>query len=103
MEGIVPVSDTTTPTWRDTTGQQTARQQSLASSSSDGSDGSNSDSEISVGSNEDAARYTNQELHDARGLGKLKHISTNTLMNSLLRKTTKKNTWIFVVDTSSRM
>lgn len=94
MDGIVPVSDDTTPTWRGTTGQQ------IIANSSGGSD---DDSSISVGSGEDAARYTNQELHDAKGLNKVRHISTGSVMNSLLRKTTKKNTWIFAADTSFRM
>ncbi|KAG9642901.1 hypothetical protein KCU84_g14357, partial [Aureobasidium melanogenum] len=66
MEGIVPITDNTTPTWRNTTG----RQELFASSS-----GSESDSDISVGSSEDASRYVNQELHDAKGLSKLKHLS----------------------------
>ena len=47
MDGIVPVSDTTTPTWRSTTGQQ------FPSGSSNDPD---SASDISVGSNEDAVR-----------------------------------------------
>lgn len=76
MEGIVPITDDTTPTWRNTTGRQ-----ELSASSS----GSESDSDISVGSGEDASRYVNQELHDAKGLSKLKHLSTNTIMNNLLR------------------
>ncbi|CAD0113166.1 unnamed protein product [Aureobasidium uvarum] len=94
MEGIVPITDDTTPTWRNTTGRQ-----QLSESSS----GSDSDSDVSVGSSEDASRYVNQELHDAKGLSKLKHLSTNTIMNNLLRKTTKKNTWIFVCDTQLRI
>lgn len=94
MDGIVPISDNKAPTWRETTGQQ-----NLPDSSSE----SENDSDISVGSDEDAARYTNQELHDAKGLSKVKHLSAGTLMNSLLRKTTKKNTWIFAVDTSFRI
>lgn len=94
MEGIVPIDDDTTPTWRNTSGRQ-----ELAAPSSD----SDSDSDISVGSGEDASRYVNQELHDAKGLSKLKHLSANTIMNDLLRKTTKKNTWIFVADTSFRL
>ncbi|THZ08253.1 hypothetical protein D6C95_01696 [Aureobasidium pullulans] len=76
MEGIVPIDDDTTPTWRNTSGRQ-----ELAASSSD----SDSDSDISVGSGEDASRYVNQELHDAKGLSKLKHLSANTIMNDLLR------------------
>lgn len=76
MEGIVPADDQTTPTWRNTSG----RQEVSASSS-----GSDSDSGISVGSGEDASRYVNQELHEAKGLSKLKHLSANTVMNNLLR------------------
>ncbi|TIA64889.1 hypothetical protein D6C77_01102 [Aureobasidium pullulans] len=76
MEGIVPIDDDTTPTWRNTSGRQ-----ELAAPSSD----SDSDSDISVGSGEDASRYVNQELHDAKGLSKLKHLSANTIMNDLLR------------------
>lgn len=91
LAGIVPVSDKKTPTWQETTGRQ---------STIDSPDDSESSSGISVDSSEDAARYTNQELHDANGLRKLKHISASTVRNSLLRKTTKKNTWIFIADTS---
>jgi hypothetical protein len=76
MDGIVPITDKTTPTWRNTPG----RQQFPASSSDE-----ESDSDISVGSGEDASRYVNQELHDAKGLSKLKHLSANTIMNDLLR------------------
>ncbi|KAI4719154.1 hypothetical protein E4T48_04659 [Aureobasidium sp. EXF-10727] len=94
MEGIVPITDDTTPTWRNTTGR---------SQLSESSSGEDSDSDISVGSGEDASRYVNQELHDAKGLSKLKHLSTNTIMNNLLRKTTKANTWIFVCDSSFRI
>jgi hypothetical protein len=76
MEGIVPITDNTTPIWRNTSGRQ-----KLPASLS----GSESDSDISVGSSEDASRYVNQELHDAKGLSKLKHLSANTIMNDLLR------------------
>ena len=75
MEGIVPADDHTTPTWRNTSGRQ-----DFSGSSS----GSDSCSDISVGSGEDASRYVNQELHEAKGLGKLKHLSANALMNDLL-------------------
>jgi hypothetical protein len=77
MDGIVPIDDHTTPTWRNTTGRP--EQETVPSRDSD------SDSDISTGSGEDASRYVNQELHDAKGLGKLNHLSTNTIMNNLLR------------------
>lgn len=95
VDGIVPVDDKT-PTWRAvTTGV-------APEPSPPGSDDS-SLSGISTGSHEDAAKYTNDELHDAKGLAKFNHISVDTLMNHMLRKTTKKNTWIFVADTSFRL
>lgn len=64
---------------------------------------SSSISGISTGSQEDSSKYTNTELHDAKGLAKLNHMSVDAIANHMLRKTTKKNTWIFVADTSFRM
>ncbi len=45
----------------------------------------------------------NTELHDANGLNKVNHVNVDALKNHMLRKTTKKNTWIFVADTSFRL
>lgn len=99
IDGVVPVDDKT-PTWREvTTGE--APQPSLPDS--DGDSDSDSVSGISTGSNEAADKYTNDELRNAKGLAKLKHVSTNAVTNHMLRKTTKKNTWIFVADTSFRL
>lgn len=94
MDGIVPLSDYTTPTWRDSPGRQV-----VEDSSSDGE----TESDISVGSNEDAYSYTDQDLHEAKGLQKLKNVSGGSVLNGLMRKTTKKNTWIFATDTSFRL
>jgi hypothetical protein len=101
INGIVHFDDPT-PTWREVTtgvkdplpppGDSDSEAASLSSLSS-----------IGTGKQEDSSKYTNNELHDAKGLAKLNHISTNSLMNHLLRKTTKKNTWIFVADTSMRL
>lgn len=97
VNGIVPVEDAT-PTWREvTTG--VAPEPSPSSDEEEWDSGS----AISTGSQEDASNYTNQELHDAKGLNKLNHLSVDTLMNRLMRKTTSKNTWIFVADTSFRL
>ncbi|KAK4550212.1 hypothetical protein LTR36_003179 [Oleoguttula mirabilis] len=93
INGIVPMDDKT-PSWREVT---TGEKNPPSPPSSD------DESMISTGSQEDANKYTNQELHDAKGLAKLNHLSVDTLMNHLLRKTTKKNTWIFVADTSFRL
>ncbi|KAF7519070.1 hypothetical protein G7054_g13225 [Neopestalotiopsis clavispora] len=50
-----------------------------------------------------AAKYANPSLDDAKGFKKVKHVSAATIFNKLLRKSVKKNTWIFVADTSFRL
>lgn len=101
INGIVHFDDPT-PTWREvTTG---VKEQPAPPSDSDSDAASlSSMSSIGTGKQEDSSKYTNNELHDARGLAKLNHINANSLMNHLLRKTTKKNTWIFVADTNMRL
>ncbi|KAK4565560.1 hypothetical protein LTR86_004177 [Recurvomyces mirabilis] len=95
VNGIVPVDDPT-PTWREvTTG--------VAAEPTPSDDEDSDLSSIGGGSQEDESKYTNEELHNAKGLGKLNHLSVDTVKNHLLRKTTKKNTWIFVADTSMRL
>ena len=95
IDGIVPVDDKT-PTWREvTTG--------VAPTSSPDASDSDSISGTSTGSHEDTSKYVNTELHDAKGLAKLSHVNTDAVVNHLLRKTTKKNSWIFVADTSFRL
>lgn len=101
IDGIVPFDDPT-PTWREVTTGVKEPPPHPADSDSDSASLS-SLSSIGTGAQEDSSKYTNDELHDAKGLAKLNHLSTNSLMNHLLRKTTKKNTWIFVADTSMRM
>lgn len=100
IDGIVPVSSDT-PTWRQvTTGEAEIGN---PNDDEDYSDDGTSFSGMSTGSHEDTSKYTNNELHDAKGLAKLNHLSANAIMNNMLRKTTKKNTWIFVADTSFRL
>lgn len=96
IDGIVHSSEDK-PTWREvTTGEKPEPRDTSSDSSSIASN-------ISTGSHEDASKYANEEFHDAKGLSKLNHVSVDALMNHLLRKTTKKNTWIFVADTSFRL
>lgn len=101
IDGIVPIDDPT-PTWREVT---TGVKDPLPPPDDSDSDAASlsSLSSIGTGKQEDSSKYTNDELHDAKGLAKLSHLSTNSVMNHLLRKTTKKNTWIFVADTSMRI
>lgn len=94
VRGIVHENENV-PTWREvTTGEKQEPHDSDTSSLSSG---------ISTGSVENSSKYANEEFHDAKGFSKLNHLSVDTLMNHLLRKTTKKNTWIFVADTSFRL
>ena len=100
IDGIVP-ADSDKPTWREV---EQGSPDDSDSATSDGDDLSDSSiTDISAGSQEDDDHYTNHKLRDAKGLSKLKYISAGALMNRMLRKTTKKNTWIFVCDTSCRM
>ncbi|KLU88128.1 IQ calmodulin-binding domain-containing protein [Magnaporthiopsis poae ATCC 64411] len=50
-----------------------------------------------------AAKYATPGLDKAKGLQKVRHVSAATIFNKLLRKSVKKNTWIFVADTSFRL
>lgn len=94
IDGIVPMDDET-PTWREVTTGIAPKPTALSDTSSL--------SGLSSGSEEDATKYVNADFHDAKGLAKVKHLNADALTNHMLRKTTKKNTWIFVVDTSFRM
>ncbi|ROV88805.1 hypothetical protein VSDG_08975 [Cytospora chrysosperma] len=50
-----------------------------------------------------AAKYASPGFTDAKGVKKITHISASTIFNTLLRKSVRKNTWIFVADTSFRL
>lgn len=70
IDGVVPVDDKT-PTWR----QVTTGEADMPNPDDDNdSDSGTSYSGMSTGSHEDRSKYTNQELHDAKGLAKLNHI-----------------------------
>ncbi|KAK5131399.1 hypothetical protein LTR08_000935 [Meristemomyces frigidus] len=98
VDGIVAADDNT-PSWRDvTTGSASARP--LSPPSSDADSDSDSDSSALSAHGQHASKYTSQDL---RGVAKPTHLSVDTLMNHLLRKTTRNHTWIFVADTSFRL
>lgn len=50
-----------------------------------------------------AAKYADPSFDSAKGVKKIRHVSAATIFNKLLRKTVRKNTWIFVADTSFRL
>ncbi|EGX89403.1 IQ calmodulin-binding protein [Cordyceps militaris CM01] len=91
IHGIVPVDDTT-PAFKPAANP-------LA-------DNSDSDSDSSCESRREADRatkYATPEFDNALGVKKIHHLSTATIINKLLRKSVRKNCWIFVADTNFRL
>lgn len=83
VNGIVP-NDDGTPAY------------SRASSSSSSS--SSASSILSTGSANDpeGEHYVNHDLENAKGVKKIKHVSAAAVLNHLLRRSVKPNSWIFV-------
>lgn len=78
----------------------THRGPSSSSSSHSSSSMSSRESELEAAM---AAKYANPDFDSAKGVKKFQHVSAATIFNKLLRKTVRKNTWIFVADTSFRL
>lgn len=95
IHGIVP-SDDPTPEYAPVSENQTALLGD-SSTESDASSRSSSSSASSVrsGRYRDASRSSGKKLSH--------HLSGATILDKLLRKTVRKNTWIFVADTSFRL
>ncbi|KAI9662496.1 MAG: hypothetical protein M1821_008663 [Bathelium mastoideum] len=96
VHGIVDKDDST-PTYREANG--TAYLDHHDSSDEEDTD---SDDGSSIASHE-GDHYVNRDLKEAKGLKKVQHVSASTIMNHLLRKSVKPNSWIFVADTSFRL
>ncbi|TID06493.1 IQ domain-containing protein IQM6 [Colletotrichum higginsianum] len=97
VHGIVPADDPT-PAW--------SQNNPPPPPPDAGNDDDDSRSESSVESAleaDRAAKYATPDLDGATGVRKVSHISAATVFNKLLRKSVKKNTWIFVADTSFRL
>lgn len=86
VNGIVPKDDDT-PAYK-----PGGRLGSLSSSSSSSSSDSGEHSDV------EGAHYVNEDLDNAKGLSKLKHVSAAAVLNHLLRSSVKPNSWIFVRD-----
>lgn len=110
IHGIVPADDPT-PAYRspdEDEGQHVARllgDSSTAESSSSSDEGDDhhrdpSEAEIEAAR---AAKYATPGIDHAKGPTKVTHVSASTIFNKLLRKSVRKNTWIFVADTSFRL
>ncbi|EEY17721.1 IQ calmodulin-binding motif protein [Verticillium alfalfae VaMs.102] len=50
-----------------------------------------------------AAKYATPEVDDEKPHRKVMHVSASTIFNKMLRKSVRKNTWIFVADTNFRL
>jgi len=92
VDGIVPIDDPTPPYKRPEpspprTSTETSGSSILSASADDLS----------------PKHYVNHEYDKAKGLAKLKHITPSVIMDHLLRKSVRPNSWIFVADTSSRL
>lgn len=87
--GIVPVGDTSTPEQAQSATAEAAQTRSLPSE-----DGNITNSSSSADDRRD--RYVNTDLQNSPRAKKVFHVSPATILNHLLRKTVKKNTWIFV-------
>ncbi|KAI9723175.1 MAG: hypothetical protein M1828_004278 [Chrysothrix sp. TS-e1954] len=95
IEGIVHKNDPT-PAFREEAHGRRHEQQDPAGPSSSSSSGTED-------STQEGKHYVNQELSQAKGVSKVQYVSAAALLNHLLQSTTKKNTWIFVADTSFRL
>ena len=96
IQGIVPV-DSDAPAYSPL---------EHARSAQDEQDDSNSDSSSARSGDEnsqDAANHYGDDLKEAKGAKKVKHVTAATIFNKLLRSSVKKNTWIFVADTNFRL
>ncbi|ROW07949.1 hypothetical protein VMCG_03400 [Cytospora schulzeri] len=100
IHGIVP-SDDPTPAYRPTSASPNQPKLFPRKSSDGASDNSAaSESELEAAR---AAKYASPGFSDAKGVKKVTHVSASTIFNTLLRKSVRKNTWIFVADTSFRL
>lgn len=88
--GIVQVGDTSTPEHA----QQAAAAEAAPARPLPSEDGNNTNSSSSADERRD--RYVNRNLENSPRAKKVLHVSPATILNHLLRKTVKKNTWIFV-------
>ncbi|KAJ9152047.1 IQ calmodulin-binding motif protein [Pleurostoma richardsiae] len=96
IHGIVPADDPT-PAFQALSENPTRLLGDSSTGESSDSDASESELEAAR-----AAKYADGP-GNAKGMKKVSHISATTVMNQLLRKSVRKNTWIFVADTSFRL
>lgn len=100
IHGIVPMDDTT-EAWVPLSPDGTS---TAHSGSHDHDNHASTDSSAELERGEAAAiKYATPEFDKAKGMKKISHLSASTIFNKLLRKSVRKNTWIFVSDTNFRL
>lgn len=92
VDGIVPKDDAA-PTYLAGGRVDDTRSRTPTSSTRSSDSGEHSDVE--------GQHYVNQDLSQAKGVSKLKHVSAATVLNHLLRSSVKPNSWIFVCTADS--
>lgn len=99
IQGIVTRGDPT-PAYKPggTPNRQKSGEGGGGTSSDSGAEASDSELEAAR-----AAKYANPTLDEANGIEKVGHVSAASIFNKMLRRSVRKNTWIFVADTSFRM
>lgn len=96
IHGIVPDNDET-PAYAPRAAEA-ASGSDTSSESGDSHHGSEADDESAR-----ADKYATPSFDQSKGVKKVRHVSAATIFNKLLRGSVKKNTWIFVADTSFRL
>lgn len=91
IHGIVPADD------------ETPAFNAASNTLTDGDDNDSDSSAESKREAERAAKYATPEFDNTPGMKRVRHLTASTVFNKLLRKTVRKNTWIFVADTSFRL
>ncbi|KAH0539096.1 hypothetical protein FGG08_004334 [Glutinoglossum americanum] len=94
IHGIVPAGDTAPAYPPEATA--TRERPQTPSSHSSVSPSSSSSSSTSSSSSHERNPYASDQLSQAKGLSKVRQVSAATIFNRLLRKTVRRNTWIFV-------
>ncbi|RGP55780.1 hypothetical protein FSPOR_11986 [Fusarium sporotrichioides] len=96
LHGVVPLDDPT-PAFN-------AAARSMDSQSQDYANSSSSESSMESEREADrAAKYATPGYDNSPGMHKVSQISASTIFNKMMRKSVRKNTWIFVADTNFRM
>ncbi|KAL4729183.1 hypothetical protein ACLX1H_003594 [Fusarium chlamydosporum] len=96
IHGVVPLNDSTPAFSAEFQPADSNSARSVRSSSSESSLESEREADR-------AAKYATPGYDSSQGMHKVSQISASTIFNKIMRKSVRKNTWIFVADTNFRM